>query len=40
MAGVANVTVQLAWTKVLMLAPTAAVLPFYCLMLVWAIGIG
>jgi drug/metabolite transporter (DMT)-like permease len=40
MSGVANVMAQYAWTKALMLAPTAAVSPFYYLMLVWAIGIG
>lgn len=40
MSGVANVAAQYAWTKALMLAPTAAVSPFYYLMLVWAIGIG
>lgn len=40
MSGAANVMAQYAWTKALMLAPTAAVSPFYYLMLVWAIGIG
>lgn len=40
MSGAANVIAQYAWTKALMLAPTAAVSPFYYLMLVWAIGIG
>lgn len=37
--GVVNSIAQYAWTKALMMAPTAAVSPFYYLMLVWAIGI-
>jgi len=40
LSGVANALAQYAWTKALMLAPTAAVSPFYYLMLVWAIGLG
>jgi drug/metabolite transporter (DMT)-like permease len=40
LSGVANAAAQYAWTKALLLAPTAAVSPFYYLMLVWAIGIG
>ena len=39
-SGVANSLAQFCWTKSLRLAPTAAVSPFYYLMLVWAIGIG
>src|SRR5271165_1888668 len=39
-SGVANCLAQYCWTKSLRLAPTAAVSPFYYLMLVWAIGIG
>jgi drug/metabolite transporter (DMT)-like permease len=38
--GVANAMAQYAWTRALLLAPTAAVSPFYYLMLVWALAIG
>jgi drug/metabolite transporter (DMT)-like permease len=40
LSGAANTAAQYAWTKALTLAPTAAVSPFYYLMLVWAIAIG
>jgi drug/metabolite transporter (DMT)-like permease len=39
-SGVANGLAQYFWTKSLRLAPTAAVSPFYYLLLVWAILIG
>jgi drug/metabolite transporter (DMT)-like permease len=39
-SGVANVLAQALWTKSLRLAPTAAVTPFYYLLLVWALLIG
>src|SRR5207248_7158611 len=39
-SGLANATGQYAWTRALELAPTAAVSPFYYLMLVWALLIG
>jgi drug/metabolite transporter (DMT)-like permease len=39
-SGVANAIGQYAWTRALQLAPTAAVSPFYYLMLVWALLIG
>ena len=39
-SGVANSLAQTFWTKSLRLAPTAAVSPFYYLLLVWAILIG
>jgi ferredoxin--NADP+ reductase len=39
-AGVANGLGQLWWTRALHLAPSSAVMPFYYLSLVWAIGIG
>ena len=39
-SGVANAIAQYAWTRALQLAPTAAVSPFYYLMLVWALLIG
>ena len=39
-SGVANGLAQTLWTKSLRLAPTAAVSPFYYLLLVWAILIG
>ena len=39
-SGVANAIGQYAWTRSLQLAPTAAVSPFYYLMLVWALLIG
>jgi drug/metabolite transporter (DMT)-like permease len=39
-SGVANGLAQYFWTKSLRLAPTAAVSPFYYLLLVWAIMIG
>jgi drug/metabolite transporter (DMT)-like permease len=39
-SGVANAAAQYAWTRALQLAPTAAVSPFYYLMLVWALLIG
>jgi drug/metabolite transporter (DMT)-like permease len=39
-SGVANAVAQYAWTRALQLAPTAAVSPFYYLMLVWALLIG
>jgi drug/metabolite transporter (DMT)-like permease len=39
-SGVANGLAQYFWTKSLRLAPTAAVSPFYYLLLVWAIVIG
>ena len=38
--GVANAAAQYYWTKALLMAPTAAVSPFYYLMLVWAMAIG
>jgi drug/metabolite transporter (DMT)-like permease len=40
LSGVANAIAQYAWTAALSLAPTAAVAPFYYLLLVWAIAIG
>jgi drug/metabolite transporter (DMT)-like permease len=39
-AGVANAIGQYLWTRALLLAPTAAVSPFYYLILVWALAIG
>jgi drug/metabolite transporter (DMT)-like permease len=39
-SGVVNAAAQYAWTQALRLAPTAAVSPFYYLMLVWALAIG
>jgi drug/metabolite transporter (DMT)-like permease len=39
-AGLANSVAQLLWTRSLGLAPTAAVSPFYYLLLVWALLIG
>ena len=39
-SGVANVAAQALWTRSLRLGPTAAVSPFYYLMLVWALLIG
>ena len=39
-SGIANAVAQYAWTRALQLAPTAAVSPFYYLMLVWALLIG
>ena len=39
-SGVANSLAQILWTRSLRLAPTAAVSPFYYLLLVWAILIG
>ena len=39
-SGIANAMAQYAWTRALQLAPTAAVSPFYYLMLVWALLIG
>ncbi len=39
-SGIANAFGQYAWTRALHLAPTAAVSPFYYLMLVWALAIG
>jgi drug/metabolite transporter (DMT)-like permease len=39
-SGVANAVGQYAWSRALQLAPTAAVSPFYYLMLVWALLIG
>ena len=39
-SGVANVAAQALWTRALRLGPTAAVSPFYYLMLVWALAIG
>jgi drug/metabolite transporter (DMT)-like permease len=39
-SGLANAFGQYAWTRALQLAPTAAVSPFYYLMLVWALLIG
>jgi drug/metabolite transporter (DMT)-like permease len=39
-SGVANIAGQYFWTRALHLAPTAAVSPFYYLMLVWALIIG
>ena len=39
-SGLANAVAQYAWTRALQLAPTAAVSPFYYLMLVWALVIG
>ena len=39
-SGFANAIGQYFWTQSLRLAPTAAVMPFYYLMLVWALGYG
>jgi drug/metabolite transporter (DMT)-like permease len=39
-SGIANALGQYVWTRALALAPTAAVGPFYYLMLVWALAIG
>jgi drug/metabolite transporter (DMT)-like permease len=39
-SGAANAAGQYLWTKSLLLAPAAAVSPFYYLMLVWALVIG
>ncbi len=39
-SGVANSAAQVLWTRSLRLGPTAAVSPFYYLMLVWALVIG
>ncbi|WP_246164134.1 DMT family transporter [Blastochloris sulfoviridis] len=40
LTGAANSGAQYTWTKALSLAPTAAVSPFYYLLLVWAMGVG
>jgi drug/metabolite transporter (DMT)-like permease len=39
-SGFANAIGQYFWTQSLRLAPTTAVMPFYYLMLVWALGYG
>ena len=39
-SGVANAAGQYLWTRSLLLAPAAAVSPFYYLTLVWALAIG
>ena len=39
-SGVANAVAQFLWTRSLRLAPTAAVTPFYYLLIVWALLIG
>lgn len=39
-SGIANAAGQYLWTKALHLAPATAVMPFFYLMLVWALAIG